>query len=90
LVTGGSSSDAPRALLAIASRASAFTPDQRYQDVASLANDVRHWLDGEPVSAYREQWWERLQRFYIRNQTIVLLFLMYAIVRLTILWWRGV
>ena len=79
-----------RPLEAIVARACADDVAHRYADVESLAQDVRNWLDGFPVAAYRERWWERLHRVYQRNQAILLLFLAYAIVRLVILWWRGV
>lgn len=81
---------ASRPLAAIGDRAAAPDVTARYQDVASLAADVRRWLDGERVTAYRERWWERVKRFYLRNQTILLLFLTYAVVRMIILLWRGV
>jgi eukaryotic-like serine/threonine-protein kinase len=80
----------PRALASIIDKARASSPAHRYPTAAALAQDVRHWLDGLSVSSYRERWWERMQRFYMRNQPIVLLFLMYAVVRMIILWWRGV
>jgi serine/threonine protein kinase len=80
----------PRPLKAIIDKAQATSPALRYATVAELAQDVRDWLDGLPVTSYRERWWERLDRFYRNNQTIVLLFAMYAVVRMIILWWRGV
>jgi hypothetical protein len=58
--------------------------------VEALASDVRAWLDGRAVSAHRESVWERGLRFYRRNNTLILLVLAYLIVRMFILWWRGV
>jgi hypothetical protein len=42
------------------------------------------------VQAYRERAIERIGRIYRRNQALILLLAAYAIVRLTILLWRGV
>lgn len=84
------STSLPRPLAAIIAKAMAPHPDERYQQVNDLASDVRRWLDAEPVAAYRENFLERGVRFYERNRTLLLLLLAYAIVRITILWWRGV
>lgn len=86
-VSGG---DIPRPLAAIAARATAPLPADRYPTAAALAADVRRWLDAEPVEAYRENAWERATRFYGRNRALILLLLTYAVVRVTILLWRGV
>lgn len=80
----------PRPLSAIVAKAMASEPANRYQQVNDLAADVRRWLDAEPVAAYRESIIERSARFYERNRTLLLLLLAYAIVRIAILWWRGV
>lgn len=77
-------------LRAIVARATAPVSDDRYATVESLADDVRAWLDGNPVSAYRESVWEKAARFYRRNNMLILLLLAYLIVRMFILWWRGV
>ncbi len=80
----------PGALSAIIARAMAREPASRYPEVTQLGDDVRRWLDAEPVSAYRETVVERIARGYTRNRTLVLLLLSYAVVRVTILVWRGV
>lgn len=80
----------PPPLQAILSRATAERVTERYPTVDALAADVRSWLDGAAVSAYAESPWERAVRFYRRNSALVLLLLAYLIVRLLILWWRGV
>ena len=89
LLTAGSD-DIPRPLAAIAARATASDASDRYPTASALAADVRRWLDAEPVEAYRENVLERAARFYARNRPLILLLLTYAIVRLTILLWRGV
>lgn len=80
----------PPPLKAIIARATAPDAAGRYADANALADDVRAWLDAERVSAYRESPWERGLRFYRRNEGLILLLVAYAVVRLTILWWRGV
>jgi serine/threonine-protein kinase len=79
-----------RPLYAIAARATAASVDDRYPSVDSLAADVRAWLDRAPVSAYTESVLEKAVRFYRRNTALILLLLAYLVVRLFILWWRGV
>ncbi|MFN8572067.1 MAG: serine/threonine-protein kinase [Gemmatimonadaceae bacterium] len=79
-----------RSLTAIVERATAPEPGMRYATVNELADDVRRWLDGEAVSAYREGPLERMARFYQRNKTLILLLAAYAVVRVVILLWRGV
>jgi hypothetical protein len=90
LLSAGEASPVPRALSAIIARATAREAASRYPQVTQLADDVRRWLDAEPVSAYRETVVERVARGYARNRTLVLLLLSYAVVRVTILVWRGV
>ena len=83
-------SSVPPALRAIISRATAPGTEDRYQSVDAMAADVRAWLDGLAVSAYAEPPWEKVARLYRRNSALVLLLLAYLVVRLFILWWRGV
>ena len=85
-----SGAPAPRPLAAIVARATALLPEDRYASAAALAADVRRWFDAEPVQAYRENALERAARFYGRNRPLILLLLAYAVVRVTILLWRGV
>ena len=80
----------PAPLRAIVARATAPLANDRYASVEALAADVRAWLDGQAVSAYAESIWERGLRFYRRNSALILLLLAYLVVRLFILWWRGV
>ncbi|MEP7347268.1 MAG: serine/threonine-protein kinase [Gemmatimonadaceae bacterium] len=77
-------------LAAIVARATAPEPRARYATVEVLAEDVRRWLDGEPVDAYHENVMEKAWRFYSRNSTLLLLLATYAVVRVAILLWRGV
>jgi len=89
-IATASGSALPRPLAAIVARATATDPNARYSTVDALADDVRHWLDGEAVAAYRESAFEKTVRLYRRNQALVLLILAYAVMRLVILLWRGV
>jgi len=70
-----------RALQAICDKTSAANRTQRYGKVAELADDVSRFLDGTPVSARRENLWERCLRFYRRHQAAILLIAMYLLMR---------
>ena len=80
----------PRPLAAIVGRATAFRATDRYASVGELGDDVRRWLDGEPVKAYPENLLERGARLYQRHQLLVLLLAAYALVRVAILLTRGI
>ncbi len=49
----------PAALEAVCLKALAKEPAARYVSATALADDVRHWLAGESVSAYPEPWTAR-------------------------------
>src|SRR5712672_180369 len=51
----------PRLLRAICEKASAENLPDRYGSVSALAADISQYLDGMPVSAHRENLWERTQ-----------------------------
>jgi serine/threonine protein kinase len=71
----------PRALRAIVAKAMAESPPSRYASVLELAADVSLYLDGMPVSACRENFWERIARFYRRHQIAILLLGAYLLMR---------
>jgi serine/threonine protein kinase len=71
----------PRPLAAIARKASAPDPADRFDDVQQLAADVGRFLDGLPVAAYRDTVPERLVRFWRRNQVLLLLLAAYLAVK---------
>jgi hypothetical protein len=77
--------DVPRPLRAIIQRAMATDPENRYADVTALARDVAAFRAGEPVSAYRENVFERVRRLAVRHRTPILLVLAYLLMRLTFL-----
>lgn len=67
----------PPELLAILRQATARDPGRRYRDVASLAEDVRAFLDGRAVSARSETLLQTLGRISRNNRaaaTVVLAF----------------
>jgi serine/threonine protein kinase len=71
----------PRALGAICEKAAAENPCGRFASVSALAEDISRYLDGMPVLAYRENLWERAQRFYTRYQAAILLITVYLLMR---------
>lgn len=71
----------PRRLAAIAARATAPDRELRYTDAAAFAEDLRRFQDGEPVTAYREGRFERLERLVYKYRTPILLVLVYLLLR---------
>jgi serine/threonine protein kinase len=75
----------PRPLASIIARATAAAPASRYEDVATLAADVRRFMDGDAVLAHREGPLERAARFTHTYRTPIALVLTYLIVRVLLL-----
>jgi serine/threonine protein kinase len=73
--------DPPPPLAAIANKALAPDPAERYQHVQHLAADLTRFLDRLPVTAYDENLLERIRRFAGRNRVLLLLLATYAFVR---------
>jgi len=73
---------ASRPLRAICGKAMAQEMSARYSSVQELAADVGRYLDGMPVSAYRENILERAARLTDRNRVAVVLVLAYLLMRL--------
>lgn len=89
LLLAGTADSAPaKPLAAIAARASAPVPSDRYPTVRALASDLTKYLDGAPVEAYQEPLNERLARIYTKYQVPVLLVLAYLVMRLLFLVFR--
>lgn len=61
----------PAPLAAICERAMAPEPDRRYGSAEALADDVKHWLADEPVSAWSEPALARFGRWARRHRTLV-------------------
>jgi serine/threonine-protein kinase len=72
----------PRPLAAIARKATAVRPEERYADAPALADDANLFLSGLPVTAYRDTTRERLARFCRQNQVLLLLIGSYLAVKL--------
>lgn len=75
----------PRALRAIAERATAADPAVRYPGVAELSAELSRFLAGDPVLAYPESLRERLLRLAGRYRTPLVLMLAYLVMRLVLL-----
>jgi eukaryotic-like serine/threonine-protein kinase len=74
-------SSVPRTLRAICEKAMAADPKARYQSAREITNDIAHYLNGEPVSAYRESLLERASRVLARHRTAVILVAVYLLMR---------
>ena len=71
-----------RPLQAICAKAMSAEMPARYGSVQDLAADVGKYLDDMPVSAYRENIFERTARLVSRNRVAVVLVLAYLFMRL--------
>ena len=71
-----------KAAKAICSKAMAEAKDNRYSTASDLSADVGRLLDAEPVSAYRENAFERVIRWVGKNRFLVLLVLAYLLMRI--------
>jgi len=87
--TDGGARTVPRPLAAIWNRALSPDPAARYASAADLAADIVRFLDGLPVTAYRESVGERAGRVFRKYQTAIILVLTYLAVRLLFLVTRG-
>jgi len=83
-VTIGRRRDVPRPLRAICARALAPGPEDRYQSVAALAQDITQYRTGGRVSAYRETILERTMRVARTYRVAILLMLTYIIMRVVV------
>lgn len=77
----------PRRLNAIRARATAANAEDRYTDGRELAADIFHFLDGEPVSAYRESLLDKTERWLTRNRALLTLVAAYIIMRVIVFFW---
>jgi serine/threonine protein kinase len=81
---------APRPLAAVCAKAMAAEPERRYPSAAGLAADVSRYLDGLPVSAYKESLVERAARIASRHRVWIILLLTYLAVRVLLFFWPRV
>jgi serine/threonine protein kinase len=74
----------PRAIEATCLKAMSERREDRYASAEEIAGDVVRFLDGNPVSAYRENIFEKAGRWLGKNRFIVLLIVAYLIMRLIV------
>ncbi len=67
---------------AVCLKAMARDRSNRYASAAELSADVSRLLDAEPVSAYRENAYEKVSRWVSKNRFLVLLVLVYLLMRI--------
>lgn len=79
---------AGKPLLAIAKKAQAANPGDRYSSVEELAADLRRYQNHLPVTAHRENGFERAARFARRNRVLLVLLASYIVVRVLLYLWR--
>ena len=79
----------PKRLLAIARRATEEAPEKRYASAAELAAEVSRFVAGEAVVAYRENPFDKIQRFYRRHRVAVLLIAAYVLMRALLFAYSG-
>lgn len=60
---------ASRPLDAICRKAMARERANRYASALELADDLRHWLDDQPIAAYRDPWSVRVSRWIRKHRT---------------------
>jgi serine/threonine protein kinase len=86
-LTDAPGSGVPKALLAIRQKAMSEAKDDRYRSAGELADDVTHFLDGEPVAAYRESLAERGARLLRKHGALASLIAAYLIMRVIVFFW---
>jgi serine/threonine-protein kinase len=74
-----------RGLEAVCLKALSAEPASRYTGANDLALDITRFLNGQPVSAYKENVFEKVDRWVGRNRFIVFLILAYLLMRILLL-----
>jgi len=75
----------PRPLQAICAKATASDPASRYASIADLSADLARYLKGLPVTAYRENPFERAGRLFARYRVAIVLVTAYLLMRLLLI-----
>lgn len=60
----------PRPLDAICRKSLAKKKEDRYESALRMQEDIKRWIADEPVSVYRESWWERGGRWFRRHRAM--------------------
>lgn len=71
-----------RSLQAICNKATVDCMEARYSTIQEFSSDIGRYLDDMPVTAYRENIFERTARLISRNRVAVVLILAYLFMRL--------
>jgi len=79
--------NAPRPLAAIIGKAMSADAALRYEHARALRDDILRYLDGEPVTAYRESLLERAGRWASRNRVLLALVAAYLAMRAIVFFW---
>ena len=79
--------DPPRRLAAVIARAMNSDPAARYADARELREDILRYLDGEPLTAYRESVFERVGRWSSRNRVLLAMLAAYLVMRVIVYFW---
>ena len=74
----------PKSLRAVAGKAKADNPQERYGSAIDLAGEIQRYLDGSPVEAYRENILERALRIIVNNKVAFALIAAYLIMRILV------
>ena len=79
-----------KAAEAVCLKAMSAVARDRYDSAAQLSADVARLLNDEPVSAYRENWLEKVKRWVSKNRVLLLIVLAYLLVRIFFIFssWR--
>lgn len=77
--------NADPALEAICLKAMARRRYARYQVATDLAEDVQRWMAGEPVTAYQENTWQRVNRWVSQHQRLTQSLIAAAMIVLVVL-----
>ncbi len=79
----------PAPLRSVVRRAMVPNPLDRYQTAHNLAADLQRWMDGMPVAAHQETWFERLGRIGSRYSAAIAIIVFYLVARVIILMTTG-
>jgi serine/threonine protein kinase len=77
--------DCAKPIQAVSNKATSPNAEDRYSTVQELAREVNRFLNGEPVTAFPEGWWETGRRLARRHKTVIILIATYLAVRVVLL-----
>jgi serine/threonine protein kinase len=74
----------PRPLRAICAKAKAAAPECRYPDAMAFSNEIKRYINGEAVSAYKETVIDRIRRVVLNNPAAFALIAAYLVMRILV------